>query len=111
MRLVYLGVPITWGFAGVFAGLFLGLSTEAAVMIGAILVVSGPTVVNPLMRLVRPKVELGLVLDWEGSLIDPVGGILGSVVFAAIVSHKAFGHDVGNFLCQSSSVSAVRLSA
>jgi NhaP-type Na+/H+ or K+/H+ antiporter len=97
-RLVVLGVPITWGFAGVCAGLFLGLSTQAAIMIGAILVVSGPTVVNPLLRLVRPKVELGLVLDWEGSLIDPVGGILGSVVFAAIVSHKAFGHDVGNFL-------------
>jgi NhaP-type Na+/H+ or K+/H+ antiporter len=98
MRLVYVGVPITWGFAGVFAGLFLGLSTQAAVMIGAILVVSGPTVVNPLMRLVRPKVGLGLVLDWEGSLIDPVGGILGSVVFAAIVAHKTFGHGVADFL-------------
>jgi NhaP-type Na+/H+ or K+/H+ antiporter len=96
-RLVALGVPITWGFAGVFAGLFFGLSTEAAIMIGAILVVSGPTVVNPLMRLVRPKVELGLVLDWEGSLIDPIGGILGSVVFAAIVSHGAFGHDLARF--------------
>jgi NhaP-type Na+/H+ or K+/H+ antiporter len=97
-RLVGLGVPITWGFAGVSAGLFLGLSTQAAVMIGAILVVSGPTVINPLMRLVRPKPALGLVLDWEGSLIDPVGGILGSVVFAAIVSHKAFGHDVAQFV-------------
>ena len=98
-RLVYLGVPITWGFAGVFAGLFLGLSTEAAIMIGAILVVSGPTVINPLMRLVRPKVQLGLVLNWEGSLIDPVGGILGSVVFAAIVStHHGFAHQVGQFV-------------
>jgi NhaP-type Na+/H+ or K+/H+ antiporter len=97
-RLVGLGVPVTWGFAGVFAGLFLGLSTEAAIMIGAILVVSGPTVVNPLMRLVRPTVQLGLVLDWEGSLIDPIGGILGSVVFAAVVSHKGFGHDVAQFV-------------
>jgi NhaP-type Na+/H+ or K+/H+ antiporter len=97
-RLVLLGVPITWAFAGVFAGLFLGLSTEAAIMIGAILVVSGPTVINPLLRLVRPKVGLGLILDWEGSLIDPVGGILGSVVFAAIASHKAFGPALGQFV-------------
>jgi NhaP-type Na+/H+ or K+/H+ antiporter len=97
-RLVLLGVPITWAFAGVFAGLFLGLSTEAAIMIGAILVVSGPTVINPLLRLVRPKAHLGLILDWEGSLIDPIGGILGSVVFAAIASHKAFGPALGQFV-------------
>jgi NhaP-type Na+/H+ or K+/H+ antiporter len=98
-RLVYVGVPITWGFAGLFAGLFLGLSTEAAIMIGAILVVSGPTVVNPLMRLVRPKVELGLVLDWEGSLIDPIGGVLGAAVFAALVSiHTSLGHDIARFV-------------
>jgi NhaP-type Na+/H+ or K+/H+ antiporter len=97
-RLVDLGVPITWAFAGVFAGLFLGLSTKAAIMIGAILVVSGPTVVNPLLRLVRPKEQLGLVLNWEGSLIDPIGGILGSVVFAALLSHRGFGNDVGQFV-------------
>jgi NhaP-type Na+/H+ or K+/H+ antiporter len=98
-RLVVLGVPITWAFAGVFAGLLFGMSTEAAIMIGAILVVSGPTVVNPLMRLVRPTERLGLILGWEGSLIDPVGGILGSVVFAALVAtHHGVGHDVARFV-------------
>src|SRR5215475_14009461 len=52
-RLVYIGVPMTWAFAAVFAGLLFGMSTQAAIMIGAILVVSGPTVVNPLLRFVR----------------------------------------------------------
>jgi NhaP-type Na+/H+ or K+/H+ antiporter len=88
-RLILLGVPITWGFAGLFAGLLLGLSTGAAVMIGAILVVSGPTVVDPLMRFVQPMERVRRILSWEGSLIDPIGGVLGAVVFNAVVSHHA----------------------
>ena len=40
-RLITVGVPVTWAFAGVFAGLLLGMSAGAALMIGAILVVSG----------------------------------------------------------------------
>src|SRR5262249_49409721 len=98
-RLVWLGVPMTWAFAGFFAGLLFGMSSQAAIMIGAILVVSGPTVVNPLLGFVRPKEQLGLVLGWEGSLIDPIGGILGSVVFAALgAQHLAVGHDVAQFV-------------
>ena len=48
-RLVIIGVPITFAVAAVFAGLLLGMSTGAALMTGAILVVSGPTVVGPLL--------------------------------------------------------------
>jgi NhaP-type Na+/H+ or K+/H+ antiporter len=88
-RLIVLGVLITWGFAALFAALLLGLSTGAAVMIGAILVVSGPTVVEPLMRFVQPAERVRQVLSWEGSLIDPFGGVLGAVVFSAVVTHQA----------------------
>jgi NhaP-type Na+/H+ or K+/H+ antiporter len=88
-RLIVLGVPITWGFAALFAGLLLGLSTGAALMIGAILVVSGPTVVDPLMRFVQPVEAVRRTLSWEGSLIDPIGGVLGAVVFSAVVTHHA----------------------
>ena len=41
------GIPITWAGAGLFAWLLLGLSSQAAIMLGAILIVSGPTVVTP----------------------------------------------------------------
>ena len=58
---------------------------RAAVMLGAILVVSGPTVVGPLLGFVRPTDRLQRILIWEGSLIDPVGGILGALVFHAVV--------------------------
>src|SRR4029077_12115874 len=80
--------------------LLLGMSSGAALMTGAILVVSGPTVVGPLLRFVRPTERLQRVLAWEGSLIDPVGGILGAVVFSAVLAgaHQGLAYQVGQFL-------------
>ena len=99
IRLITWGVPITWAFAAASAALLLGMSTGAALMTGAILVVSGPTVVAPLLRFVRPTDRLQRVLGWEGSLIDPVGGILGAVVFDAVAgSDKGLAYHVGLFL-------------
>jgi NhaP-type Na+/H+ or K+/H+ antiporter len=95
VRLIAIGVPITWAFAGLFAALLLGMSRGAALMLGAILVVSGPTVVGPLLNFVRPAERVQRTLLWEGSLIDPVGGILGALVFSAVV---ASGYQFGQFL-------------
>jgi hypothetical protein len=69
-------------------------------MLGAILVVSGPTVVTPLLAFVRPTERVQRILSWEGSLIDPVGGILGAVVFHAVLAstHGGIGHPVAQFL-------------
>ncbi len=99
-RLIVAGVPVTWAFGAVFAGLLLGMSTKAALMLGAILVVSGPTVVAPLLRFIRPTERLQQVLAWEGSLIDPVGGILGAVVFHAVLASTRRGlpYQLGQFL-------------
>ena len=98
-RLIIAGVPVTWAFGAVFAGLLLGMSTQAALMTGAILVVSGPTVVGPLLRFIRPTERLQQVLAWEGSLIDPVGGILGAVVFHAVLAstHHRLAYQLGQF--------------
>src|SRR6516164_2292672 len=99
-RLIYAGVPITMAFAAVFAGLLLGMSAGAALMTGAILVVSGPTVVGPLLAFVRPSDRLQRILSWEGSLIDPIGGILGAAVFGAVLASTSggVGHPLGQFL-------------
>lgn len=92
VRLIGLGVPITWAVAGLTAAWLLGMSRNAAMMLGAILVVSGPTVVGPLLSFVRPADRLQRILSWEGSLIDPVGGILGALVLNAIVSGTVGKH-------------------
>jgi NhaP-type Na+/H+ or K+/H+ antiporter len=100
IRLITWGVPITWAFAALFAALLLGMSSGAALMTGAILVVSGPTVIAPLLRFIRPTERLQRVLAWEGSLIDPVGGILGAVVYAAVAAgvHRRPAYQLGEFL-------------
>ena len=99
-RLIVVGVPITLAFAAVFAALLVGMSQQAAVMTGAILVVSGPTVVGPLLNFIHPTERLQRVLIWEGSLIDPVGGILGAVVFHALLAstRKGAGYQIAQFL-------------
>ncbi|HKS47827.1 MAG TPA: cation:proton antiporter [Amycolatopsis sp.] len=98
-RLIWLGVPLT-GISAALAGLpLLGISRSAAIMLGAIVVVSGPTVVGPLLDFVRPTERLRRILLWEGSLIDPLGGILGALVFHGIVAGErgAFASQAGYF--------------
>ena len=97
IRLIIIGVLITWVLAASVAAPLLGMSRGAAVMLGIILVVSGPTVVGPLLNFVRPTERLQRVLIWEGSLIDPVGGIMGALVFHAVVAstHKGPGSQLG----------------
>jgi NhaP-type Na+/H+ or K+/H+ antiporter len=99
IRLIWLGALITWVSAAVLAAPLLGMSKRSAVMLGAILIVSGPTVVGPLLNFVRPTERLQRILIWEGSLIDPVGGILGALVFHAVVAsgRKGVGAQLGQF--------------
>jgi NhaP-type Na+/H+ or K+/H+ antiporter len=99
-RLIAVGVPVTGALAAVFAALLFGMSGQAALMLGVILVVSGPTVVGPLLRFIHPAERLQRVLAWEGSLIDPVGAILGAVVFHAILASpgRGLGYRPGQFV-------------
>ena len=90
-RLVVLGVAITMVVTAAVAAWLLDMSRDAALMLGAILVVSGPTVVGPLLEVIHAGPGLRRILDWEGALIDPVGGVLGAVVFSGIVASKRIG--------------------
>lgn len=94
IRLIWIGVLITWVLGTLLAIPLLGMDRRAAVMLGAILVVSGPTVVGPLLSFVRPKERPQHILVWEGSLIDPVGGILGALVFHLV--EASTGRHVGS---------------
>lgn len=85
-RLLALGIPITWALATVLAAELLDLSTGAALMLGAIVIVSGPTVVAPLLEAARPGRRVTHILGWEGATIDPIGAVIGALVFAALVN-------------------------
>lgn len=64
LRLITLGVLVTWIMGAIGAIFILDLPTEIGVLVGAILIVSGPTVVLPLLDFVRPPFEVRATLKW-----------------------------------------------
>jgi len=85
-NLISVGVLVTWLLVTVFAHLLLDLPLELAVLFGALLVVTGPTVIVPLLRHIRPGPRVGSAVKWEGIVNDPIGAILAVLVFEAVVS-------------------------
>ena len=85
LSLITLGVLITWGGAGLGAYFVLGFNVPLSVLIGAILTVTGPTVIVPLLRHVRPKGRVNTIAKWEGITIDPVGAILSVLVLETLI--------------------------
>ena len=91
VRLVAIGVLVSWiAIALAVALLFDDIDRGTASLVGAILVVSGPTVVLPLLAFIRPTREVRALLKWEGVLVDPVGALLGVVVFTGVSSGKGW---------------------
>ncbi len=85
VRLVVGGAALTWLAITATAALLYGdMDLGAAFLVGAILVVSGPTVVLPLLAFIRPAGAVRALVKWEGTLVDPIGALLGVVVFAAV---------------------------
>ncbi len=85
-NLITVGVLLTWLIGTGAAYFILGLELELAVLLGAILVVTGPTVILPLLRHLRPAGQVATILKWEGIVIDPIGAILAVLVFEAIMA-------------------------
>jgi len=87
VKLVGIGIVVT--LLGVFVtclALFGDVDRRVCFLLGAILVVSGPTVVLPMLAFIRPPQAVRSLLKWEGVLIDPFGAILGVLVFQGISS-------------------------
>ncbi|MBY5991555.1 cation:proton antiporter [Ferrimonas balearica] len=87
--LVSVGMLVTFAIAGYSAYWILELPPGLAALLGALVVVTGPTVIAPLLRSVRLKPKLATLLHWEGILIDPIGALLVVLVYEYIsVSHS-----------------------
>ncbi len=100
-RLLILGVLLTFLITSAVAPAMFDMPLRVAAMLGMILVVSGPTVVGPLLDFVRPSDKVRRILIWEGTLTDPIGGILGALVFHAIATTHRIdigrGYQLGQF--------------
>ena len=86
ITLIILGAAITWVISSAAAYYILNLDIRVSILLGAILVVTGPTVIGPLLSHIRPIKRVGRILKWEGILIDPVGAILAVLVFEVILA-------------------------
>ncbi|MEZ4591031.1 MAG: sodium:proton antiporter [Chloroflexota bacterium] len=84
--LTSIGVAVTWVLGALAAHFLLQLTWPIAILLSAVLVVTGPTVIGPLLRQIRPKGKTNAILKWEGILIDPIGAVLAVLVFEAILS-------------------------
>ncbi|MBF0122710.1 MAG: cation:proton antiporter [Candidatus Omnitrophica bacterium] len=85
-HLVFMGGLITMVLGALGAGLILGLEPRLAVLLGAILIVTGPTVVLPLLKQIRPAGKLTAILKWEGIAIDPLGALVAVLIYEIILS-------------------------
>lgn len=86
IALVTVGIAVTWLLTAVSAVWVLGFSWPMAALVAAILVVSGPTVVVPLLRQVHPNRRVGAIVKWEGIVNDPIGAILAVTILVAMIS-------------------------
>ena len=85
-RLITVGATITFLVSWYAAREVFGISNQAAIVLGAVLVVTGPTVVGPLLRFVRPAGSTGPILRAEGVLIDPIGATAALIAFEIVLT-------------------------
>ena len=86
-RLVYAGVPLAWGFSSACAHYIGGLDWPVSLVFGAIMVVTGPTVIMPLLRQAALNRRTASYLKWEAIVNDPIGALLAVLVFQFFIYH------------------------
>ena len=97
-RLCTVGMLVTWLIATPAAHFALDMSWQLAFLFGAIVTVTGPTVIVPMLRTVRPIEKLANILRWEGIIIDPLGALLAVLVYGYIVAdHGGLGATLMTF--------------
>lgn len=99
-RLVTIGFLTSAVLIALCSAVIFHLSIGMALLFGVLASISGPTVVVPLLRSIRPESSLETILRWEGLLIDPIGAIFAVVVFSFMTAYgsaTAFTHVLVSF--------------
>jgi NhaP-type Na+/H+ or K+/H+ antiporter len=97
-RFVTTGMLITWLLTTLATRWLADFSWGVATLFGAVMVVTGPTVIQPMLRTVRPTAKVASILRWEGIVIDPIGALLAVLVYEFLVSTSAGGPWVDTFM-------------
>lgn len=83
-KLITLGSAVTFFGAGISAHYIFGLGWDLSFLFSGLIIVTGPTVITPILRNIPLKKDVSAVLKWEGILIDPIGALVAVLVFEFI---------------------------
>jgi len=83
-KLITIGSAVTFFGAGVLTHYLFNLSWEISFLFSGLIIVTGPTVITPILRNIPLKKDVSAVLKWEGILIDPIGALVAVLVFEFI---------------------------
>lgn len=83
-NLIFIGALVMWIGGALAAWLVLDMDPRLALLFGSLIIVTGPTVIAPLLKAVSPNKKIATVLKWEGILIDPVGAFVAVLVYELI---------------------------
>lgn len=97
-HVIFLGAPIGWALISLAAHYVAGLEWAVAITLGGMLVVTGPTVILPMLRQARLNVRVGSVLKWEGIVNDPLGVIFAILAYEYFVASRDGGADAIFFI-------------
>lgn len=90
-NLISVGMLVSWAVTTIASRLLLEFDWSLALLFGGITVVTGPTVILPMLRSVRPTARVASLLRWEGIVIDPIGAFAAVLVFEFIIAQQT-GH-------------------
>ncbi|MDZ3832147.1 MAG: sodium:proton antiporter [Sphingopyxis sp.] len=93
--LVFLGVPIGWALGTAAAYYGAGLPFELAALFGGVMVVTGPTVIAPLLRSLNIAPRVKHILKWEAIVNDPIGALLAVGIYSYIIHGGAEANSIG----------------
>lgn len=98
LRIATVGALIAWILGSLTAHYMAGLSWEVAFVIGGLFVVTGPTVIMPLLRQSKLKPRPATILKWEGIIVDPLGVLLAVFAFEIITFFTSATKDVTDLI-------------
>ena len=84
LKLITVAVIVTFFGAGLAAHFIFNLSWPISFLFSSLIIVTGPTVITPILRNIPLKKDISAVLKWEGILIDPIGALFAVLVFEFI---------------------------
>ncbi|GAA0872716.1 sodium:proton antiporter [Gangjinia marincola] len=91
-KLITVGSIVTFFAAGFATNLIFGLSYDISFLFAGLIIVTGPTVITPILRNIPLKKDVSTVLKWEGILIDPIGALVAVLVFEFISVGEGAGY-------------------